>query len=192
MRAGRILLVFFEAIVFFIFVLGLIFFGLGKMKEKQNDEKYAQMQKCTESTTVTITHVNVFREPVTDENGDQKDIELYYTSTYEGSFKYTVDGQEYEGRFTSKHTISVGDTEEIMYDPSNPSLFFKSNDIKNAKPKSGIYSFFKNAGLVMAIVGLVLAIPMAIIHIISKIKADREYEAQMEEAERRHREQMMK
>jgi hypothetical protein len=190
MKIIKLLLIYAEAGIFSIFVLGLIFLLLGKRSISQNDKTYAEMQKCTESMTVTITHVNEFWEPITDENGNQKDIELYHKSTYEGGFKYEVDGKEYKGSITSKSIINEGDTVDIRYNPTNPQDYFTVDQIKKTKPKSSTGDFMYKLGMVMAIFSVILALPLAIMHIITKRRLDREHKARMREIEERHRQEM--
>ena len=62
----------------------------------------------------TVTNVNVRQEEVTDNEG------THMEETYDVSFKYTVDGKEYDNKFDGISKYNVGDKMTIYYNPSNP------------------------------------------------------------------------
>lgn len=184
--AKRLLIAFLEGMVFFIFIMGIILYSVGMKSDTRTDEKLRKMEKCTESMTVTVTHVNEYWEPIIDENGNRLDIETNHKSKYEGSYKYTVDGKEYEGSKVSYGTIKEGQKFEIAYNPNDPSMHFLMDDIKSTKrlrERNGGGGFFTWAGLILMIIGFFMAVPLAIYNIVSRIKEKREHKRRMQEIE---------
>ena len=74
------LIAFLEGMVFFIFIMGIILYSVGMKSDTRTDEKLRKMEKCTESMTVTVTHVNEYWEPIIDENGNRLDIDTNHRS----------------------------------------------------------------------------------------------------------------
>ncbi|MBP5413916.1 MAG: DUF3592 domain-containing protein [Lachnospiraceae bacterium] len=179
-----LLIAFLNGIVCFIFILGFILYSVGRKDDGKTEENIRKMEKCTESMTVTVTHVNEYWEPIIDENGNRLDIDTNHRSKYEGSYKYTVDGKEYEGSKVSYGTIKEGQSLEIAYNPNDPSMHFLMDDIKSTKrlrERNGGGGFFTWAGLILMIIGFLMAVPLAIYNIVSRIKEKREHKRRMQE-----------
>lgn len=181
-----LLIAFLNGIVCFIFILGFILYSVGRKDDGKTEENIRKMEKCTESITVTVTHVNVFRQPIYDEHGNKMDIETKHKPLYEGRYTYIVDGEEYEGRQVSSKKIEEGDTFEISYDPNDPSMHFSNDDIKSLKRTSEYNkggSFITKAGLLLMVIGFFMAVPLAIYNLVTRIKARREHKRRMREIE---------
>ena len=181
-----LLIAFLNGIVCFIFILGFILYSVGRKDDGKTEENIRKMEKCTESMTVTVTHVNEYWEPIIDENGNRLDIDTNHRSKYEGSYKYTVDGKEYEGSKVSYGTIKEGQSLEIAYNPNDPSMHFLMDDIKSTKrlrERNGGGGFFTWAGLLLMVIGFFMAVPLAIYNLVTRIKAKREHKRRMKEIE---------
>ena len=181
-----LLIAFLNGIVCFIFILGFILYSVGRKDDGKTEENIRKMEKCTESITVTVTHVNEYWEPIIDENGNRLDIDTNHRSKYEGSYKYTVDGKEYEGSKVSYGTIKEGQKLEIAYNPNDPSMHFLMDDIKSTKrlrERNGGGGFFTWAGLILMIIGFFMAVPLAVYNVTTRIKEKREHKRRMQEIE---------
>ena len=70
-----------------------------------------------------VTNVNVRQEEVTDNDG------THMEDVYDVSFKYTVDGKEYNNNFDGISKYNVGDKMTIYYNPNNPEEITGSKSI---------------------------------------------------------------
>ena len=70
-----------------------------------------------------VTNVNVRQEEVSDNDG------THMEDVYDVSFKYTVDGKEYNNSFDGVSKHIVGDKMTIYYNPSNPQEITGSKSI---------------------------------------------------------------
>lgn len=70
-----------------------------------------------------VTNVNVRQEEVTDNDG------THMEDVYDISFKYTVDGKEYNNKFDGISKYNVGDKMTIYYNPNNPEEITGSKSI---------------------------------------------------------------
>lgn len=61
-----------------------------------------------------VTNVDVRQEEVTDNDG------THMEEKYDVSFKYTVDGKEYNNKYDDISKYNIGDKMTIYYNPSNP------------------------------------------------------------------------
>ena len=83
-------------------IMGIIFFTVSI-----KNQNYIKVEAI-------VTNVDVRQEEVTDNDG----IHMEYT--YDVSFKYNVDGKEYNNKFDGISKYNVGDKMTIYYNPSNP------------------------------------------------------------------------
>ena len=185
MKASRILMSFIDGLVFFFFILGLILLGVSYNRAKKNEEKIAEMAPCTEETTATVTHLNIFTEKV-----NKDDIDSPTREIYDAKYTFTVNGQEYSGNYDSKKKIEEGDVFEIVYDPSDPNHCYLKSEKSKELSSDVKQSFFYYPSIFLIVASLVVAIPLAILQIIHRVKENKKWEEEYQRAVERHQAEM--
>ena len=170
----------------FILLLGAILFFVGGNSADQDDKLRTEMKKCTEETTATVTHLNIFEEKVTTDNSKRNSTRI--ETTYDATLTFTVDGQEYNVDYDSRSSMKEGDTFDIKYDPSNPETAYPVKEINYmlSEDSSVVTGFFTSVGKLMIIVGGVLLLLGIILNIVFKNSMRKSHEREMREAQLRH------
>ena len=94
----------------------LIIFGIVVFVISLNNQNYIKVEAI-------VTNVNVRQEEVVEDDGTRME------DVYDVSFKYTVDGKEYNNKFDNYSKQNVGDKITIYYNPSNPEEITGSKSI---------------------------------------------------------------
>ena len=181
----RFLMAFLDGIVFFVFLMGVIFLALSYSRAEKNKQKIQDMEVCTQETTATVTHLNIFNEKV-----NKDEIDSPTRDIYDADYTFTVDGQEYKGNYNSRKKIEMGDTFDIVYDPNDPNHSYLKEQIQKEISGDVKKMVFYYPGLVLVILGILAAIPLAVLQIIERKKEDKRREEAYQQALERHQAEM--
>lgn len=183
--AKRMVMAFLDGIIFFVFLLGVILLFVSYNRAQKTQKNHQNMKLCTQETTATVTHLNTFTEKT---KPDEIDSPTY--NIYDARYTFTVDGQEYNGNYSSRKKIEMGDTLDIVYNPNDPRQSYLKVEIQKEASGDVKKMIFYYPGIVFVVFSVLAAIPLAIIQIMDRIKEDKRREAAYQQALERHKAEM--
>lgn len=131
----------------FLICFGLLWIVAGMFYYKEDMYTANLPNRCTAATTAEIYDISTGGITTI---GSKDEI-------YTGYINYTVDEAEYQGSFESKDVLETGQKVEIMYDPSQPGIFYPAGvEVSQGMDTSTMVVF--GIGSAMIVTGVVFHI----------------------------------